>query len=288
MVSYGAPVEQAHPPRRRARRAGRPGDLGARLPARRRHQRAHGGGGLCGVPPHRAVRHDRRWRSSPRSPTPRACRSSSMPRRNMICAACSPPAPIWRSTPRTSSWAARPAASSPAASDLVRAAFLQNGGIGRGMKVGKEGIAGAIAALEAWERRDHAAVRARETQALHLWRETLAGPPGRDRRHRCRPDRQPARPAAAWPSTRRPRTSPPGTSRTGWPAASRPVIVRDHEIEHGYSCMDPCNLHPGEDAVVAARLAEELDRAQASNEVVASSLVERRARRYRRLRSWPD
>ena len=31
------------------------------------------------------------------------------------------------------------------------------------MKVGKEGIAGAIAALEAWERRDHAAVRARET-----------------------------------------------------------------------------------------------------------------------------
>ena len=33
--------------------------------------------------------------------------------------------------------------------ELVRAAFLQNMGIGRGMKVGKEGIAGAIAALEA-------------------------------------------------------------------------------------------------------------------------------------------
>ena len=32
---------------------------------------------------------------------------------------------------------------------LVRAAYFQNGGIGRGMKVGKEGIAGAIAALEA-------------------------------------------------------------------------------------------------------------------------------------------
>src|SRR5580704_12919997 len=62
--------------------------------------------------------------------------------------------------------------------DLVRAAFLQNSGVGRGMKVGKEGIAGTIAALEAWERRDHAGVRARETEALHLWRDTLAGRPG--------------------------------------------------------------------------------------------------------------
>ena len=43
--------------------------------------------------------------------------------------------------------------------DLVRAAYLQNGGIGRGMKVGKEGIVGAIAALEAWAQRDHAAHR---------------------------------------------------------------------------------------------------------------------------------
>src|SRR6185503_14884046 len=32
--------------------------------------------------------------------------------------------------------------------DLVRAAWLQNRGIGRAMKVGKEGIAGAVAALD--------------------------------------------------------------------------------------------------------------------------------------------
>jgi L-seryl-tRNA(Ser) seleniumtransferase len=54
--------------------------------------------------------------------------------------------------------------------DLVRAAFAQNGGIGRGMKVGKEGMVGTIAALEAWEKRDHALVRARETAYLELWR----------------------------------------------------------------------------------------------------------------------
>lgn len=34
--------------------------------------------------------------------------------------------------------------------DLVRAAFIQNGGIGRGMKIGKESVLGTMAALEAW------------------------------------------------------------------------------------------------------------------------------------------
>ena len=62
--------------------------------------------------------------------------------------------------------------------DLVRAAFLQNLGIGRGMKVGKESIVGAIAALEAWEKRDHAAVRAREQGHLDLWIARLKDLPG--------------------------------------------------------------------------------------------------------------
>jgi uncharacterized pyridoxal phosphate-dependent enzyme len=38
--------------------------------------------------------------------------------------------------------------------DLIRACYLQNWGIGRAMKVGKEGIAGLIAAVERWYSRD--------------------------------------------------------------------------------------------------------------------------------------
>ncbi len=171
--------------------------------------------------------------------------------------------------------------------DLVRAAFLQNGGIGRGMKVGKEGIAGTIAALEAWERRDHAAVRARETEALALWRDALQGRPGVT--------------AAIVPD---PTDNPldrlqvavdPATAHiTAWDladrlaAGARPVIVRDHEIEHGWFLMDPCNLHPGEAAIVAARLSEELDRALASNEIIATPVSERRARRAKARLAWPD
>ncbi|MBM3524892.1 MAG: aminotransferase class V-fold PLP-dependent enzyme, partial [Alphaproteobacteria bacterium] len=61
---------------------------------------------------------------------------------------------------------------------LVRATFLQNNGIGRGMKVGKETIVATIATLEAWGRRDHAAVRRTEQGHLELWMKRFAGIPG--------------------------------------------------------------------------------------------------------------
>ncbi|TIW83719.1 MAG: aminotransferase class V-fold PLP-dependent enzyme, partial [Mesorhizobium sp.] len=62
--------------------------------------------------------------------------------------------------------------------DLIRAAYLQNRGVARAMKVGKESIAGTMAALEAWEKRDHAGIRRREEAALNLWKDALQGLPG--------------------------------------------------------------------------------------------------------------
>ncbi len=171
--------------------------------------------------------------------------------------------------------------------DLVRAAFLQNSGVGRGMKVGKEGVAGTIAALEAWERRDHAAVRARETGALRLWRDTLHGRPGVTAAIVPDPTANPLERLQV-------NVAPEEAHITAWDLADRlasgrqPVIVRDHEIEHGYFQIDPCNLHPGEETIVAARLAEELDAALASNEVIATPVAARRARRTRARLAWPD
>jgi L-seryl-tRNA(Ser) seleniumtransferase len=171
--------------------------------------------------------------------------------------------------------------------DLVRAAFLQNGGIGRGMKVGKEGVAGTIAALEAWERRDHAAIRERETEALNLWRDTLQAQPGVTAAVVPDPTDNPL-------DRLQVAIEPSAAHITAWDladrlaAGSRPVIVRDHEIEHGYFLMDPCNLHPGDAAIVATRLVEELARALASNEIIASSVSTRRARRTQGRLAWPD
>ena len=66
--------------------------------------------------------------------------------------------------------------------DLVRAAFLQNRGIGRGMKVGKESIVGTIAALEAWGQRDHAGdPGARDAATSSSGWTRFASVPGRQR-----------------------------------------------------------------------------------------------------------
>ena len=170
---------------------------------------------------------------------------------------------------------------------LVRAAFLQNRGIGRGMKVGKEGIAGTIAALEAWERRDHAAVRTREAAALGLWQERLAAWDGVKAAIVPDPTGNPLERLQV-------AVDPAGAHITAWDLADAlagghpPVIVRDHEVELGYFQLDPCNLHPGEERVVAERLDDELARAHASNKIIATPLAERRRRATARLLRWPD
>ena len=66
------------------------------------------------------------------------------------------------------------------------------------------------------------------------------------------------------------------------------MIVRDHEVEHGFFYLDPCNLHPGEERIVAARLVEELDKARQSNAIIATPLERRRNRRAESVQFWPD
>ncbi|MCW5720466.1 MAG: aminotransferase class V-fold PLP-dependent enzyme [Devosia sp.] len=170
---------------------------------------------------------------------------------------------------------------------FIRNIYLQNRGIGRGMKVGKEGIAGVIAALEAWKVRDHDGIRARERAALELWRNTLEGQKG-------------ITPIIVPDPTENPldrlqvHVDPEQARITAWDLASalargdRPVIVRDHEAEHGYFYLDPCNLHPGEESVVAARLVEEVERASRANQIIHTPLAERWLAQEAAILNWPD
>lgn len=171
--------------------------------------------------------------------------------------------------------------------ELVRSAFLQNMGVGRGMKVGKESIYGVMAALEAWEKRDHAGIRERETGYLNLWKKTLDGRPGVTALIEPDPTNNPldrlrviinAEEAhiTAWDLT------------TALAKGSPPIIVRDHEVEHRYFYLDPCNLHPGQETIVASRLAEELDKARASNEVIATPFEDRSRHRFDGMLRWPE
>jgi L-seryl-tRNA(Ser) seleniumtransferase len=171
--------------------------------------------------------------------------------------------------------------------ELVRNAFLQNMGIGRGMKVGKESIFGVMAALEAWERRDHAGIRERETSYLNLWKQTLDGRPGVTALIEPDPTNNPL-------DRLRLIIDAEEAHITAWDLAdalgrgSPPIIVRDHEVEHHYFYLDPCNLHPGQEKIVASRLAEELDKARASNEIIATPIENRSKRRFEGVLKWPD
>lgn len=171
--------------------------------------------------------------------------------------------------------------------ELVRNAFLQNMGIGRGMKVGKESIYGVMAALEAWETRDHDGIRERETSYLNLWKETLDGRPGVTALIEPDPTNNPL-------DRLRVIVSAPEAHITAWDLAaalrkgSPPIIVRDHLTEHHYFYLDPCNLHPGQETVVASRLGEELDKARASNEIIATPLENLSRHRFDGMLNWPD
>lgn len=136
--------------------------------------------------------------------------------------------------------------------DLVRSAYLQNRGVARAMKVGKESIAGTMAALEAWEKRDHAGIRRREEAALNLWRDTLEGLPGIFAKIIPDPTANPLDRLQIFVSPES-RFSAAGLT-SALAAGSPPIIVRNHEIERGHFFLDPCNLHPGEAEIVAERL----------------------------------
>ena len=171
--------------------------------------------------------------------------------------------------------------------ELVRAAFLQNLGIGRGMKVGKESIYGAIAALEAWEVRDHAAIRNREKNILAYWQEELSGLPGVKTIIEPDPTHNPL-------DRLRINITPEETHITAWDLVDAlgkgtpPIIARDHEVEHQYFYLDPCNLHAKQEIIVAQRLKEELAKARTSNEIIATPLAERSKSRFDALQNWPD
>lgn len=135
---------------------------------------------------------------------------------------------------------------------LIEACRGQNAGIGRAMKVGKESIVGLIAALDAWQGRDHAAIRAQERAALEMWQHCFAGIAGMDAAIVSDPTGNPLDRLEI-------RVHPEsGTSARDMAMAlasyDPPIMVRGHQVERGRFWLDPCNLHPGDAEQVTAAL----------------------------------
>ncbi len=139
--------------------------------------------------------------------------------------------------------------------DLVHAAYTQNMGIGRGMKIGKESIAGAIAALRQWQTRDHAGIRMVERAALELWADRLAAiagvtpqivpDPTGNPLERLQVNIDPAQLGAN-----------AATMARALGQEKPAIVVRNHEVELEYFQLDPCNLKPGQAELVAEALTQ--------------------------------
>ncbi len=131
--------------------------------------------------------------------------------------------------------------------EIIKNLHLQNLGIGRGFKAGKESIFSAIMAVEDWYRRDHKKINNYFDKIIFYWKSNLnkfskyidckiiPDPTGNPiKRLRIIPTNAINAPSLA----------------LALEDQSPSIIVRDDLLHLGYFELDPCNLHPKQEKLV--------------------------------------
>ena len=169
-------------------------------------------------------------------------------------------------------------------SAIIRAMVLQNRGLGRLMKAGKEAIVGVVAALEAWGKRDHKAESAREAAIVARWLAALDGLPGIT-----------AGPHRDWtgnPITRVKLRLSPQAGLHAWELAERAmagnpaVALRDDLSMHQLVFLDPCTVTAAEAVQVSDRIRQVCDAALVSGDGCKRSWSEEKAARGHAATDW--
>jgi len=131
--------------------------------------------------------------------------------------------------------------------ELIRGVHLQNLGIGRGFKAGKESIFSAIFAIEDWYRRDHKKINQKFMNTVKNWKKYL------DKYSniiKCEiipdPTGNPIQRLRIIPLTFINAPSLALALESQKPA----IVVRDDLLHQGFFELDPCNLHPGQESKV--------------------------------------
>jgi D-glucosaminate-6-phosphate ammonia-lyase len=138
--------------------------------------------------------------------------------------------------------------------ELIRAAYAQNRGIGRGMKIGKEGILGLMAALEVWEQGGAKVQQSAEQARIQRMVARLDGLAG-------------IRAEVVWPAPdpypimrAKVTVDPVGagltaTALTVLLAEGNPSVrTRSHHVDEGYFLIDPFNLTDAEGDYICERI----------------------------------
>lgn len=155
---------------------------------------------------------------------------------------------------------------------LMQAAYAQNRGIGRGMKIGKEGIIGLMVALEEWAKGYYREEQEAEKRRMERMVARLAGLPG-------------IRATTEWPSPdpfpimRAKITVDPAASGltamalTQLLADGEPTVrVRAHHAEEGYFLIDPFNLSDADADFICQRIIEVVNQPMASKQAAVKQL----------------
>lgn len=137
--------------------------------------------------------------------------------------------------------------------DLVRACYMhQTAGIGRPMKVGKEGVISVIAALTRWETLDHKALHAREYENTKALKRGIGATKGFSVEEHADPTGNPItrlrvglEPAKT--------SAPLGLVVEALAKGTPPLVVRAHHVDLGFFELDPCNLVEGDVPLILER-----------------------------------
>ncbi|MCQ6561635.1 PLP-dependent transferase [Paenibacillus mendelii] len=138
---------------------------------------------------------------------------------------------------------------------LVRACYMQERGIGRSMKVGKESIVGIMEALLQWQERDAGDVRLEEEARIDYALLHLGALRGVRVERVADPTGNPITRLQVW-------LDPMVCGLSAFElsnllsAGELSVRVRAHEAELGFFQIDPCNLKAGEIELVCSRITE--------------------------------
>ncbi|MBL8599976.1 MAG: aminotransferase class V-fold PLP-dependent enzyme [Devosia sp.] len=171
--------------------------------------------------------------------------------------------------------------------ELVRAAFLQGYGIGRPMKVGKEGIAAAIVALRAFAAGDRAAERAALLVPLNHWRAALENVAG------IAADLDPDPTGNPFDRLRITVLPDAGFDAVdvvhALEVGTPPIRVRTHQLSHGSFILDARSLGAGELQPVTERLLAAIEQARRSRAEGRTDDVQAwKVKHAAALRNWPD
>ena len=131
--------------------------------------------------------------------------------------------------------------------ELIRSINLQNLGIGRGFKAGKESILSSIFAIEDWYNRDHKKINKNFDKIISYWKSNIEKS---QNLFRCEiikdPTGNPINRLRLIPKKNINAQSLALALEDNNPA----IIVRDDLLHLGYFELDPCNLHKDQEKIV--------------------------------------